>query len=190
MAGLVIFSRKHELGDLVKVRFPYTKPRNLKIGQAERITSDFSAYDLRAMTEVDENRLLEFEETRDLPGVFEDFGAVFLNNGVGPPTFNDYKVNSNGDVIYKSDYWTPQLDELRYCKHIYALKFAEGDPIPEPSDYPIGVSITELEQEMVKQKQRASDKSIQLAEYGLAYMSLPPFNIQSPEVLPMVHEAI
>ena len=39
---------------------------------------------------------------------------------------------------------------------------------------------------MVKQKQRASDKSIQLAEYGLAYMSLPPFNIQSPEVLPMV----
>jgi hypothetical protein len=178
--------KEAQTGRSGQVKFPYTKPRNLKIGQAERISSNLSSYDLRAMTEVDENRLLEFEETRDLPGVFEDFGAIFLNNGVGPPTFNDYKTNSNGDVIYKSDYWTPQLDELRYCKHIYALKFAEGDPIPEPSDYPIGVSITELEQEMVKQKQRVSDKSIQLAEYGLAYMSLPPYNLQSPEVLPMV----
>lgn len=168
------------------VKFPYTKPRNLKIGQADRISSNLTAYDLRAMTEVDENRLLEFNETRDIPGVFEDFGSVFLNNGISPPTFNDYKTDSNGNVTYISDYWTPQLDELRYCKHIYSLKFEEGDPVPEPSDYPIGISISEVEQEMVKQKQRNFDKAMQLAEYSLGMMDLPPFNIQNPEVMPMI----
>lgn len=169
-----------------EIKFPYTKPRNLKIGRGDRIVSNKSAYDIRAMTEVDENRLLEFIETRDLPGVYEDFGATFLNNGVGPPTFNDYKTDSEGNVTYTSDYWSPQLDELRYCKHIYALKFSEGDPIPEPSDYPVGVSIAEVEQEMVKQKKRMFDKAMQLAEYGLAHMDLPPYNVQNPEIQPML----
>ncbi len=169
-----------------EIKFPYTKPRSLKIGQGDRITSQFTSYDLRAMTEADDNRILEFTETRDVPGVYEDFGSTFLNNGIGPPTFNDYKTDEDGNVIYTSDYWSPQLDELRYCKHIYALKFSEGDPIPEPSDYPIGVSIAEVEQEMIKQKKRAFDKALQLAEYGLGMMDVPPRNIQNPEVMPML----
>jgi hypothetical protein len=42
-------------------------------------------------------------------------------------------------LISLEDRWTPVLDELRYCKHIYSLKFADRVFPPEPSDFPMDI---------------------------------------------------
>ena len=77
--------------------------------------------------------------TRDNPGVFRSFGGRYLRNNPlpslegavaeGPPLYRDYKTVKNEDgsftITELTDFWTPLLDEMRYCKHIYAMKFAE-----------------------------------------------------------------
>ena len=56
------------------------------------------------------------------------------------------------------DFWTPLLDELRYCKHIYAMKFMEKVFPPEPSDYPVEIgSMTQWEQNLVDKQNKENE---------------------------------
>lgn len=168
--------------------FPYSKARQVKISKNERVTFDGSnKEDLRAQTTISENRILDvLDGVRDSPGVFEDFGATYTNNGIGPPIFNDYKVDSEGNVVYQSNFWTQTLDSLRFCKHIYALKFSSNDIAPEPSDYPIGLSVADIEYAMERERKKTSDAYMYKAEYGVAYMDIPPYNIQTTMMLPVI----
>jgi hypothetical protein len=168
--------------------FPYTKARQVKIGKTERVTFDGSNKEkLRAQIKISENPSLEVvDSARDLPGVFEDFGSTYTNNNAGPPVFNDYKVDQDGNVIYESNFWTQTLDTRRYCKHIYALKFSSNDLVPEPSDYPIGVSLTEIEHAMIRERKKTQDAYIQRAEYGVAFMDIPPYNAETEMMFPVV----
>jgi hypothetical protein len=168
--------------------FPYSKARQVKISKQERVTFDGSnKADLRAQTTTTENRILDvLDGVRDSPGIFEDFGATYTNNGTGPPIFNDYKTDEKGNVVYESNFWTQTLDSLRFCKHIYALKFSSNDIAPEPSDYPIGLSVTDLEYSMTRERKKTEDAYIQRAEYGVAYMDIPPYNVQTTMMMPVV----
>lgn len=169
--------------------FPYTKPRQVKIGRNERIVSSSGSekFDLRAQTTVDENMVMEvFQGTRDAAGIYEDFGRTYTKNGVGPPLFNDYRLDSDGNIIYQSDMWTVPLDEMRYCKHIYALRFDAGEPVPEPSDYPIGIPLAELEASMQRERKRTNDKYMTIAEYGMSFMDVPPYNVRSQMMIPVI----
>ena len=168
--------------------FPYTKTKQIKIGKKERIIFDgTNKENLQAQIRVSENQLLEvYDDVRDSPGLFEDFGATYTNNSTSPPIFNDYKIDQNGNVVYESNFWTQTLDTLRYCKHIYALKFASNDLTPEPSDYPIGVSLTEIEHAMVRERKKTQDAYIQRAEYGIAYMDIPPYNVETKMMMPII----
>lgn len=169
--------------------FPYTKPRQVKIGRNERIVSTpgSNQFDLRAQITVGETPVMEvFQGTRDSAGVYEDFGVTYTNNGVGPPIFNDYRTDSNGNIIYQSDMWTIPLDEMRYCKHIYALRFEAGELIPEPSDYPIGITLSELEAMMKRERKRTDDMLMTIGEYGASFMDVPPYNCRSQMMIPII----
>jgi hypothetical protein len=181
-------------------RFPYTKPSLLKYGRHELITDPGTgSIDNRAMTDANTNRDLALTaDSIDNPGVFNDFGGRYLRNfsaarrAEGPTTFVDYTAKNNQIISY-SDYWSPLLDEMRYCKHIYALRFEEGILPPEPSDYPVDTeeSLTDWEQRLV---QEASVTKVHiLAANGLramALMDVPPKNFQSPQVLPMLQKLL
>jgi len=141
---------------------------------------------------------------RDNPGVFRDFGRTYLRNtplpslegakAEGPVLFKDYKTTQNPDGSYTitslTDNWTPLLDEFRYCKHIYCLKFSEKVFPPEPSDIPVEMgSITEWEQKLVQDSSRETRKAIyDVAVRGLSYMDVPPYNCQAPMMMPMMQK--
>lgn len=134
--------------------------------------------------------------TRDNPGVYSDFGSVFLR-GTDPAlpgakgdslvTYEDYS-SSNGDLTSLTDTWTPLLDEVRYCKHIYAMRFKEGVFPPEPSDFPVdGYGIAEIEQKLVRDNEKKQEKiRVELTRTALSYMDVPPYNCQSPMMMPMM----
>lgn len=168
--------------------FPYTNARTVKLGQKERVTlAGTDKVDLSAQTSLTDNTEMRLVEgTRDDPGIFEDFGATYTNNGTGPPLFNDYRVDEEGNVIYEGSSWTQPLDQVRFCKHIYALKFASGDLTPEPSDYPIGVSVTDIEQAIRREGLKTQDSLMQRAEYGISFMNIPPYNAQTPQMKPAI----
>jgi hypothetical protein len=181
-------------------RFPYTRPSLLKYGRHELITDlNTDTINNQAMTDPNQNRSLDLTLTSiDNPGVFSDFGGRYLRNipsleGVeGPSTFVDYTAKNNQIISY-SDYWSPLLDEMRYCKHIYSLRFEEGILPPEPSDLPVGTtdSLTEWEQKLVEESS-VSKKHIEIAitSRGVALMDVPPRNFQSPQVLPMIQKLL
>jgi hypothetical protein len=181
-------------------RFPYTKPSLLKYGRHELITDQNSgAIDNRAMTDANTNRDLTLtSDAIDNPGVFSDFGGRYLRNfsaarrAEGPTTFVDYKAKNN-QIISFSDYWSPLLDEMRYCKHIYALRFEEGILPPEPSDLPVDTeeSLTEWEQRLVHESS-VTKEHIQRTNglRALAMMDVPPKNFQSPQILPMMQKLL
>ena len=141
---------------------------------------------------------------RDNPGVFRDFGKTYTRNlplpslegakAEGPPNYNDYKTRQNEDGSYTitslTDNWTPLLDELRYCKHVYAMKFAEKVFPPEPSDLPVDYgSITEWEQKLVADTAKQNEKAgYELAMRGLSLMDVPPYNCQAPMMMPMMQK--
>lgn len=136
--------------------------------------------------------------TRDNPGVYRDFGSVFLrgtnpalpgSKADGPVTYEDY-ATSNEELTSLTDVWTPLLDEFRYCKHIYAMRFKEGVFPPEPSDIPVeNGSIAEWEQKLVKENEENQERiSVELARRSLAYMDVPPYNCQSPMMMPMMQK--
>jgi len=181
-------------------RFPFTKPSLLKYGRHELITDQNSgAIDNRAMTDANTNRDLTLTSTAiDNPGVFNDFGGRYLRNfsaarkAEGPTTFVDYKARDNQIISY-SDYWSPLLDEMRYCKHIYALRFEEGILPPEPSDLPVETeeSLAKWEQDLVYESAITSEHVNRINTFrALALMDVPPKNFQSPQVLPMMQKLL
>ena len=81
------------------------------------------------------------------------------------------------------------LDELRYCKHIYSLKFEDRVFPPEPSDFPTDIeSMAECEQQLVAKtdKELEAIKEAKLAMDSLSKMDVPPYNCQSLSVYPML----
>ena len=137
---------------------------------------------------------------RDFPGVFRDFGAQYLNSvgnnpdakTIGMPKFKDYTSTINPEgrntITQLTDTWTFLLDEYRSCKHIYAMRYAADLFPPEPSDYPVEVgSMAEWEEQLVMKVQKDQEKAaLKYLTNGLAYMDVPPRNVQSPPVVDMV----
>ena len=132
---------------------------------------------------------------RDLPGVFSDFGKAYTR-GVGPnpdqvaegmPNYNDYRA-PGGEITFIGDNWTYTLDSYRWCKHIYAMKFAAGEAPPEPSDFPVEAGLmSEWETKLVLRTQAEQVRAFnKLDYYGMGYMDVPPFNIQAPMMMPMM----
>lgn len=148
----------------------------------------------------------DLNATRDNPAVYRDFGATYLRRTLGSinqdnpalkgslaesmPAYEDYST-SNGVITSITDNWTPLLDEMRYCKHIYALKFRDGTFPPEPSDFPVEVgSMTAWEQKLVQDTEDEHKDMISalLTRKALAVMDVPPYNCQSPMMMPMMQK--
>ena len=141
--------------------------------------------------------------TRDNVGVFRDFGAIYLRKTLNPndpsipgsaadsmPAYDDY-ASANGQIIAISDNWTPLLDEFRYCKHIYALKFKDGTFPPEPSDFPMQrEGMVAWEQKLVDMTEREQQeaKAFLMTRGSLSRMDVPPYNCQSPMMMPMMQK--
>ena len=158
--------------------------------------------------EVTNNSVGSRKATRDNPGVFREFGATYKRStsdiavagsrAEGLPGYEDYSsVTSSTDtdsipqitITAVDDSWTPLLDELRYCKHIYALKFKDQVFPPEPSDFPVGIgSMADWEQRLVakSEKEQESIREFQQTKRALALMDVPPYNAQSPMIFPML----
>jgi hypothetical protein len=113
------------------------------------------------------------------------------------PTFNDYSsstvktdANSIPQIEIKSltDFWSPVLDEMRYCKHIYAMRFQDDVFPPEPSDFPVSIGdMTRWEQNLVESTEKEQSNSLRkLAQEALSYMDVPPYNSQTQWMQPML----
>lgn len=153
---------------------------------------------------------VDLKATRDNPGVYAEFGYIYTRSTTnialpgsrseGLPIFDDYSSTQElpdstvvpQDVILSlSDNWTPLLDELRYCKHIYALKFRDRVFPPEPSDFPVGPeSMADWEQKLVRTTEEEQQKARAYYEtrLSLSYMDVPPYNCQSPMIYPMIQK--
>lgn len=144
--------------------------------------------------------VIDNQATRDNPGTFRDFGATYLRStgnparpGVraeGMPTYDDYS-SEQGLITSITDNWEPLLDEMRYCKHIYALKFADNTFPPEPSDFPVGKeSMIAWEQDLIKatEKEQNEARAYVRNRYSLSQMDVPPYNCQSPMMMPMMQK--
>jgi hypothetical protein len=212
------FAFIRDLGKSNKRLFPRSSVSNIKPGRFELTRLD-GEIDNSAMTSASVNRQMEVyapsgyqlpfnvadsvvdnKATRDNPGIYSDFGATYTRSTVDPgiegskaegmPKFGDYSSNQNV-VTALTDNWEPLLDELRYCKHIYALKFADNTFPPEPSDFPVGRdNMADWEQRLVDQtgKEQESIKSSALNRFSLAQMDVPPYNCQSVMMMPMMQK--
>ena len=138
--------------------------------------------------------------TRDNPGVYREFGATYLRSTTDPsipgstsegmPRYEDYS-SSQSVITSITDNWTPLLDEMRYCKHIYALKFKDDTFPPEPSDFPVERgSITAWEQKLVEdtENEQKEAKAFLMTRTSLSNMDVPPYNCQSPMMMPMMQK--
>jgi hypothetical protein len=106
------------------------------------------------------------------------------------PSYGDYKAAGNV-VTALTDTWAPLLDELRYCKHIYAMKYEEGVFPPEPSDFPVNIgSMADWEQRLVEQteKDQVEARAANLQRRSLSTMDVPPYNCQAPMMMPMMQK--
>ena len=207
------------LGQRSGPRFPKTGVATLKPGRYEVMTEAGKVAN-QAMTNALTNRQLEIiapaveyeippttaatsstilGATRDNPGVFSDFGGVYLRSGADPslpgarseglPDFEDYKAKDNV-ITSLTGRWTPTLDEFRYCKHVYSMKYEEGVFPPEPSDIPVEIKdIVAWEQNLVDQVEKDQQgAAANINRYGLSYMDIPPFNCQSPMMIQMMQK--
>jgi hypothetical protein len=104
--------------------------------------------------------------------------------------YTDYSQEQ--DVITTlGDNWTPVLDEMRYCKHVYAMKFQEQVFPPEPSDFPVGMdSMAEWEQKLVQEAEENQKQyqAFNTTKKALSHMDVPPYNCQSPVMAPMLQK--
>lgn len=212
------FSFMTSLKDNNKRCFPRTSAASVKPGRREIITLK-GLLNNSAMTPGNVNRDMTIQSpapeynvpptvtpssttvpgtTRDNPGVYRDFGSVFLRGtdpaipgakGDSMVNYADY-ATSNEELTSLTDTWTPLLDEFRYCKHIYAMRFQEGVFPPEPSDFPIdGTGIVEWEQKLIAQNEKEQQKiSVEIARNALSLMDVPPYNCQSPMMMPMMQK--
>ena len=136
---------------------------------------------------------------RDAPGQFTDFGKVYRRGfgdnpsptqvAEGMPKYGDYK-QSGLDITEISDDWTYVLDQYRYCKHIYAMRYLEGEFPTEPSDFPIDAGLmSEWEASLIDKTITEQTKSLsEFINYGVSHMDIPPFNCQSPIMIPMLQK--
>jgi hypothetical protein len=208
-------------GDTTKKNFPRTSIANLKPGRNE-VMRISGVVDNSAMTSAQVNRRMSINApsgypvpvsqggstpgvnvNRDNPGVFSDFGAIYLRKTQSPeapsipgsaadsmPGYDDYS-SVNGRITSISDNWTPLLDEFRYCKHIYALKFKDGTFPPEPSDFPVDIgSMAKWEQKLVDETEsdQLEARAAFLTRGALSRMDVPPYNCQSPMMMPMMQK--
>lgn len=212
------FAFMRDLGKSTKRLFPRSGVSNVKPGRFE-LTKRNGVLDNSAMTPGNVNRQMEVyapsgyqlpfgvadsvvdnKATRDNPGIYTDFGATYTRNTSNPgiegakadgmPGFNDYS-SDQGTITALTDNWEPLLDELRYCKHIYALKFADNTFPPEPSDFPVGRdNMADWEQRLVDQTEaeQQSIKSSILNRFSLSQMDVPPYNCQSAMMMPMMQK--
>lgn len=149
---------------------------------------------------------VDYRSTRDNPGVYREFGATYLRSSnrialqgskpEGIPSYTDYSSIPDPALLQSqitsiSDVWTPLLDELRYCKHIYALKFKDQIFPPEPSDFPVEEgSMAAWEQRLVDQteNEQKEAKAFQMTRASLSNMDVPPYNCQSPMMFSMLQK--
>jgi len=158
--------------------------------------------------QVTDNAVIELRATRDNPGVYRDFGATYTRSTSnisiegstpeGMPGYNDYSSitqTTDKNVVEQititavDDMWQPLLDELRYCKHIYALKFKDQVFPPEPSDFPVGIgSMVAWEQNLVdkSEKEKENIRNFNQTKNALSKMDVPPYNCQSSTMFPML----
>lgn len=221
------YSYLRDLGDSNKKAFPRTSVASIKPGRYDILTR-LGVVDSSAMTKADVDRILEIfapnqnlnvatgvttntnidqKGTRDFPGVFKEFGSIYLRENTNPdlsgskpggmPKYEDYAsqtvstdANSIPQVTITSvtDIWVPVLDELRYCKHIYAMRFQDHIFPPEPSDFPVDIdNMVNWEQKLITENAREqSDGAKSLAAKALSYMDIPPYNCQSQVMQPMI----
>lgn len=211
------YSYMRNLGATNKKAFPRTSIASVKPGRFE-ILKRLGIVDNASMTDADVDRILEIiapseqfqvpgtvtTETsinrlanRDNPGVYREFGYLYLrstgNPGLtgsraeGMPSYEDYSATQN-QITSFTDIWTPVLDELRYCKHIYAMRFQDDIFPPEPSDFPVEIeSMTKWEQNLVEENVKDQlDTYKDLASNALTYMDVPPYNCQAQMMQPML----
>jgi len=199
-------------------RYPRSSAASIKPGRSE-VTKLNGILDNSAMISAAVNRKMEvyapegFElpptvaktivdpnAGRDDPGVFRDFGATYLRSKGDPAipgsaaegmvSYEDYS-SSQGVITSLTDNWEPLLDEMRYCKHIYALKFADKTFPPEPSDFPVQEgSMADWEQKLVDEteSEQVSLKASLVNRFALSQMDVPPYNCQSVMMMPMMQK--
>lgn len=180
---------------------PADVDRNLEVFAPDGFTLDYT---------VSNDSNVDLKATRDNPGVYREFGFIYTratkdvsvpgSSAEGMPAYNDYDsiqtlTDANSipqDVLINiSDNWTPLLDELRYCKHIYALKFRDKLFPPEPSDFPVGMTeMAAWEQKLVAQaeKEQQDLEDFRETKRALALMDVPPYNCQAPLMYPMLQK--
>lgn len=212
------FAFMRDIEKPIKKLYPRSGASSIKPGRYEKTTLA-GALNNSAMTSASVNRQMlvyapsgytlpanvtastvDAGATRDNPGVYRDFGATYTRKAVTPaipgttadglPAYEDYS-SEQGVITSLTDNWEPLLDELRYCKHIYALKFADGTFPPEPSDFPVGIgSMAAWEQKIVDQTESEQDDSIAVIRNraSLSQMDVPPYNCQSPMMMPMMQK--
>ena len=211
------YSYMLNLGATNKKAFPRTSIASVKPGRYEILRS-LGIEDNASMTDAEVDRILQIiapgenfevsdtitteraidaQATRDNPGVYREFGSLYLRSTGSPglsgskaegmPGYNDYAATANVITSF-TDIWSPLLDEIRYCKHIYALRFRDGIFPPEPSDFPVEIaSMTSWEQKLVTENELAQDKiQKELARQSLSYMDVPPYNCQAQMMQPML----
>ena len=210
-----------KLTDTNKRLFPRTAIASIKPGRYERTYVVRGVPNNNAMTDAQTNRKMDVvapsasytvppqtnvpssvdpNATRDYTGVFREFGATYLRSTSNPsipgakaegmPLYEDYS-SSQGVITSITDSWTPLLDEMRYCKHIYAMKFAEGTFPPEPSDFPVEEgSMVAWEQRLVDEteNEQKEAKAFDMTRHSLAMMDVPPYNCQAPMMMPMMQK--
>jgi len=162
-----------------------------------------SGYNLQEVTsgQVEKDIRLPVNLYRDFPAIFADFGNIYtrgfgdnkdFTSGVseGMPTYRDYK--QSGETPYEiNDDWTFVLNEYRFCKHIQALRYMQGELPIEPSDYPFALyeDLTKWETDLIEKTQKDQEKAFEnFTYYGMSHMDVPPFNIQSPAMVSMTQK--
>jgi hypothetical protein len=211
------YSYMINLGASNKKAFPRTSVASVKPGRYELLKS-LGIIDNASMTDADVNRILEIvapsqafqvpgtittetaidrQATRDNPGVYREFGSLYLRTTQNPalqgskaegmPTYEDYSATGNSIQSF-TDIWTPVLDEMRYCKHIYAMRFQDGVLPPEPSDFPVEIeSMAEWEQKLVaKNYNDQREATAAVVRRSLSLMDVPPYNCQTQAMQPML----
>jgi len=138
---------------------------------------------------------------RDFPGIFADFGNIYVrgfgNNeeftsGIaeGMPSYKDYK--ESGEVILEiNDDWTFTLNQYRFCKHIQALRFMRNEFPIEPSDYPFATAedLVNWEDNLVEKTAKSQEKAFEnFTYYGMSHMDVPPFNVESPVMVSLTQK--
>lgn len=163
--------------------------------------------DLQVGEDITTETSLDLRAARDNPGIFREFGYTYLRSTTNPglsgstaegmPTYEDYSsetITTDANSIPQktitsvTDIWVPILDEMRYCKHIYAMRFQDRIFPPEPSDFPTDIgNMASWEQKLVDENEKEQKYTTKdLARDALAYMDVPPYNCQAQAMQPMI----